>query len=163
MTSSSWFRCFGREKNLVAMNADDIRRVAGSRGNRRTPTTQGAGETRLIGAVCPDFRADLKRILGGDALGIHLQVLLRSARRGPPNLSELFQYGMKRLPPDAGRPDDSLAAYFIVLSELRHCSLKLRIFATECTEYCETEALDGWSRSLSELKATYGTLTFPGP
>ena len=70
--TSSWFRCFGREKNLVAMNANDIRRVAGSRGNRRTPTTQGAGEARLIAAVRPDFRVDLKRILGGDALGIHL-------------------------------------------------------------------------------------------
>jgi hypothetical protein len=115
-------------------------------------------EKRLIAAVPEDFRAELRRILSGGALGRHLQALLRAIRDGDPNLGELLRYGMERLPPDDRRPDDSLASYFMVLSEFAHCSYELRIFATKCVEYCESDALDGWSESLPDLHAAYVAL-----
>lgn len=115
-------------------------------------------EQRLIAAVPEDFRAELRRILSGGALGGHLGALLGSIRDGDPDLRELLRYGMERLPPDARRPDDALAGYFMVLSEFTHCSHELRIFATKCVEYCESDALDGWSEALPDLHAAYGAL-----
>jgi hypothetical protein len=112
-------------------------------------------EKRLIAAVLEDFRAELRRILSGGALGPHLEALLGAIRDGGVKLRELLCYGMQRLPPDDRRPDDALASYFMVLSEFTHCSHELRIFATKCVEYCESDALDGWSESLPDLHAAY--------
>jgi len=112
-------------------------------------------EKRLIAGVPEDFRAELGRILSGGALGGHLEALLGSIRDGGPDLRELLRYGMECLPPDDRRPDDALASYFMVLSEFTHCSYELRLFATKCVEYCESDALDGWSESLPDLQAAY--------
>jgi len=100
-------------------------------------------EKRLIAGVPEDFRAELGRILSGGALGGHLEALLGSIRDGGPDLRELLRYGMECLPPDDRRPDDALASYFMVLSEFTHCAYELRLFATKCVEYCESDALDG--------------------
>jgi hypothetical protein len=112
-------------------------------------------EKRLIAGVPEDFRAELRRILSGGVLGGHLEALLGAIQDKDPDLRELLRYGMERLPPDDRRPDDALASYFMVLSELTDCSYELRIFATKCVEYCESDALDGWSESLPDLHAAY--------
>ena len=106
-------------------------------------------------AVAEDFQAELERVLGGDALGAHVNALVHSFRTGKPNLAELFAYGMAQLPSDDRRPDDALATFFIVVSELNVCTPDLRIFATNCMEYCESDPLDGWSESLPELRQAY--------
>jgi hypothetical protein len=116
-------------------------------------------ELSLLDAVFEDFRDELERILDRRTLGPHVQALLDAVRNGPPNVGELFRYGMEQLPPDAQRPDDSLAAFFVVVSELGPCPAELRIFATKCMEYCESEALDGWSEPLPELQRSYRKLT----
>jgi len=64
---------------------------------------------------------------------------------------------MENMPSDKARPDDALTAFFVVLSELDVCSTDLRIFATKCMEYCESDALDGWSESLSTLNECFAT------
>jgi hypothetical protein len=119
------------------------------------PLEPSTEKGRLIAAVPEDFRAELHRILSGGTLGPHIGTLLAAVQDGRPNLRELLRYGMERLPSDDLRPDDTLATYFMVLSELGQCSRELRIFATKCVEYCESDALDGWSESLAELYATY--------
>lgn len=113
---------------------------------------------RLLATVTAEFRTDLRRMIGGTVLGPHLQPLLRSIldRR---RLGLLLHYGMHRLPADDRRPDDALAAYFLVISELKTCPRSVRILATKCTEYCESEARDGWSDSLADLKRAYAALT----
>jgi hypothetical protein len=116
------------------------------------------GETELLAAVSDDFRDELRRLLGGGALGSHADVLLQSTRDGKPDIDRLFRYGMENLPSGEKRPDDALAAFFIALSELDVCSTDLRIFATKCMEYCESDALDGWSEPLSTLRKSFESL-----
>ena len=112
---------------------------------------------RLLAAVSDEFRADMRRLLGGGALGDHRQALIASLSSRA-RLAFLLRYGMDRLPPDQRRPDDALAAFFLVVSELRTCPRVVRTFATRCMEYCESEALDGWSGSLPELQRAYAAL-----
>lgn len=121
------------------------------------PDSSAEGDP-LITAVSEDFRAELQRILNGGALDAHMSALLAAVRGGQPNLRKLLRYGFERLPPDDIRPDDALATYFVVLSELEQCSQELRLFATKCMEYCESDASDGWSESLPELHAAYDVL-----
>lgn len=111
----------------------------------------------LLAAVSDEFRADMRRLLGGGALGDHRQALIASLSSRT-RLAFLLRYGMDRLPPDQRRPDDALAAFFLVVSELRTSPRVVRIFATRCMEYCESEALDGWSGSLTELQRAYAAL-----
>jgi hypothetical protein len=113
---------------------------------------------QLLDAVAEDFCDELKRLLGGGSLGIHLEELVVAVERGEPDIIRLFRYGIERLPSDDARPDDALAAFFIVLSELQSCSAELRILATKCMEYCETDPMDGWSDPLSKLKESYADL-----
>jgi hypothetical protein len=104
----------------------------------------------LFAAVPDDFREELARIVASGILGRHWAVLLEGLRHGRP--APLFLYGMEQLPTDDARPDDALAAFFIVLSELGICRPELRILATKCMEYCECVAADGWSESLAKLR-----------
>jgi hypothetical protein len=113
-------------------------------------------QKELVRAVSHDFRDELGRIISGGTLAKHMDVLLQSAPGG--KVSHLLQYGMERLPADGSRPDDALAAFFVVLSEFKACPREIRIFATKCMEYCESEALDGWSDSLAELRKSYEEL-----
>jgi hypothetical protein len=115
-------------------------------------------EMQLLAAVPVDFRDELRRFLRGGTLGAHSHALFQSMRRGKPDIGALFRYGMEHLPSDESRPDDTLTAFFVVLSELHPCSLELRIFATKCMEYCESDALDGWSESLPTLQQCYEVL-----
>jgi hypothetical protein len=116
---------------------------------------------RLITAVSDEFRADMRRLLGGGNLGGHRQALLAFVSRRE-RLDFLLRYGTDRLPPDRRRPDDALATFFLVVSELRACPQPVRIFATKCMEYCESEALDRWSDSLPQLQRAYAALTRRG-
>lgn len=115
-------------------------------------------ERVLLAAVTTDFHADMRRIFSRNALGRHLMTLCGATLQRR-RLCTLLHYGMEHLPPDKRRPDDSMATYFLVVSELKVCPYPVRIFATKCMEYCESEALDGWSESLADLKRAYGILT----
>jgi hypothetical protein len=129
------------------------------RADRVSQEPEIAGPTaKLLAAVLDDFRAELIRMLADGRLGKHLRKLLGEMRGERPDLRELLRYGMSRLPADRCRPDDAVAAFFIVVSELQESALDVRIFATKCVEYCESEALDGWSQSLPELEASYEAL-----
>ena len=141
-----------------ARHAHRPKERAGGRPLDAAGRTYSRKDVQLISAVSEEFRNELERILGGGALGPHVRALRGAMRRGTPDLRELLRYGVKGLPPDEMRPDDSLAAYFVILSEFRQCSHDLRIFAAKCVEYCESGTLDGWSESLSELKAAYAIL-----
>lgn len=118
---------------------------------------QTQGQTELLAAVSDDFRDELWRLLGGGALGAHVHALLQATRHGRPDIGRLFRYGMENLPSDEARPDNALTAFFVVLSELDACSTDLRIFAVKCMEYCESDALDGWSEPLSTLHECFAT------
>jgi hypothetical protein len=117
----------------------------------------GREARRLLTGVTTEFRVEMQRLLGGTALGPHLIPLSRSVPDRK-RLSVLLRYGMYRLPDNEKRPDDALAAFFLVISELRVSSRPVRIFATKCMEYCESEALDGWSDSLADLKRAFAVL-----
>jgi hypothetical protein len=114
-------------------------------------------QNELLNAVSTDFRDELRRIIGGGMLARHMGALLQSVRHG--TIGDLLKYGIDHLPGSESRPDDALAAFFTVLSELRDCPHEVRIFATKCMEYCESEALDGWSESLADLKDAYKDLS----
>lgn len=109
-------------------------------------------------AVVEDFQHEFERILEGGALGVHAKALAEAFKLGQPDLRGLFSYGLACLPAEHLRPDDGLATFFVVVSELNRCPWELRIFATKCVEYCESEALDGWSDSLAQLKQAFEVL-----
>jgi hypothetical protein len=110
------------------------------------------------GVVSEEFRAELEWFLGGDALGVHAGRLLTDLKGGQPDLAGLFAYGMAHLPRERRRPDDALAIFFTIVSEIAQCPADLRDFATRCSEYCESDARDGWSDTLAELKSLYRDL-----
>jgi hypothetical protein len=122
------------------------------------PAVDCKSAATLNAAVLEDFRGELQRMVSGGRLGVHLGQLIDCVRGDRPNLRELLHYGMSRLPLGDSRPDDALAVFFIVLSELRHVPAELRVFVTKCVEYCESEALDGWSESLPQLRKAYRAL-----
>ena len=113
---------------------------------------------KLYRAVLPSFSDELILILARSGLGKYLSPLLNSAGHSRARLNQLLEHGMSNLPQGRKRPDEQLAAYFVVISELRVCHRDLRNFAIECSEYCESEPADKWSRPRHDLKAKFRTL-----
>lgn len=69
----------------------------------------------------------------------NLAYVVKALSAGRPGARELFEVAVRRLPGRGRRPDSSLAAYFLILSELKDIPEEARSFAIDAMVYCETD------------------------
>jgi hypothetical protein len=104
-----------------------------------------------------DFREQFTKIENREDFFDYKQVLHKELSSGRPRFDLLFEYGISRLPKDDNgvRPNEPLAYFFLIVSEINGVPRDLRSLAIDAMLYCESDKDTVVPTSFEKIKKDY--------
>lgn len=102
-----------------------------------------------------NFREDFDKISKSEGFAEYFDVLNNSLEDNSLDIKELLDFGIFRLPNKNSRPDNVLASYFIVISEIIDIPPEVRDLAMDAMLWSESGEDEVVIKNDSELKLYY--------